>query len=585
MNCALRLTASALLLVGVPRAAAQDPRPAELPDPWLVRARAVSDDLTAEAPSLALHDRALLWARLGEVWWKDDNRRARALMLKAVEEVEAAPEQEEARARARRMAAARALLSVVGTRDRGLGERLSAALTAKPKSAQAADGERGQAAEALAGAALEVLDADPRRAAELGSASFRAGAGSQQSALLMRLHKKDAGLAVSLFREGLAAARASRSAVLWLALAGAAFPHRLYFPPLAGPVFSEELRADTLRVLAENLLRAPASEEDDEQVCAFAWTAASLVEEFGALVPQQAGALRAAINRCQQKMGAGARRHLDEEMSEQKPKTVDDYLRAAADAGDERMRAFQLARAAYVAFSGGDPDRAIEIMEGMNSWQREALSDGRDSTQREALGDVWETGRWNFAYAAALKHFKAGDRQTLRRVLDAVPPKLRAYALIHFLNELAESKPRDFPVELLGEARLLLTKYEGPEAPPPLWLWLVRLHAAYVPADGPRVFNEAVAGINRWGRTRPAGADEKDHEFPAYPWAATNLHVALVEADEPGVTSAAASIENRLMRAWARLGLLKALLEKRQAETTTPAGREKRPAAGRKPAP
>jgi hypothetical protein len=560
MNRASRLGASALLLAGAWPAVAQERRPNELPDPLLVRARAVSDDLTAEAPSLLLHDRALLWARLGEVWWKDDRGRARALMLKAVEEVEAAPEQEEAVARARRLAAARALLSVVGTRDRELSERLSAVLSARRKSAQATDGaERGQNAEALANAALEVLDADPRRAAELGSASFRAGGSSQQSALLLKLHKRDAGLAASLFREGLAAVRASHSSELWLSLAGAAFPHRLYFPPFAGPVFPEEMRADALRVLAENLLRPPASEEDDERVCAFAWTAASLVEEFAPLVPQQAGALRIAINRCQQKMSPDARRHLDGEMSEQKPKTVEEYLRAAAAVGDERLRGFQLARAASVAYSGGDPDRAIEIMEGMSH------------QQRAALGDAWETARWNLAAAAALKHFKAGDRQTVRRVLDAVPPKLRAYALIHFLNDLAESKPRDFPAELLGEVRLLLSRYEGPEAPPYLWLSLVRLYATYLPADGPRVFNEAVAGLNRWGRTRPAGAAEKSHEFPEYPWAATNLHVALVEADEPGVTNAVAAIDDRLMRAWARLGLLKALLEKRQAEPSPPA--------------
>jgi hypothetical protein len=556
MSCAPRLAAATLLLFGVPSAAAQDRRPAELPDPLLVRARAVSDDLTADAPTLALHDRALLRARLGEVWWKDDERRARALMLKAVEEVEAAPQQEESDARARRLAAARSLLTVVGKRDRELGERVSAVLASKPKSTRATDTERSQNAEALASAALEVLDADPRRAAELGSASFRAGGSSQQSALLMRLHKKDAGLAVSLFREGLAAARASHGYDLWGALNGAAFPHRLYFPPFAGPVFPEEIRAETLRALAENLLRAPASEEDDEKVCGFAWTAATLVEEFAALLPQQAGAVRAAINRCQQKMNAGARRDLEDRLSE-RPQTVDDYLRAAADTGDERQRGFHLARAAYVAYSGGDPDRAIEILEGISL------------KQREGLGDGWETGRWNFAAASALKHFKAGDRQTLRRVLDAVPPKLRAYALIHFLNELSESKPRDFPAELLGEARLLLSKYEGPEAPPYLWMSLVRLHAAYLPADGPRVFNEAVAGVNRWGRTRPAGAAEKSHESPDYPWSATNLPVALVEADEPGVTSAVASIDDRLMRAWARLGLLKALLEKRQAEART----------------
>lgn len=573
MNCASRLAASALLLAGLPPVAAQDRRPAELPDPLLVRARAVSDDLNADAPSLLPHDRALLWARLGELWWRDDERRARALWLKAVEEVEAAPEQEEALARARRLAAARALLPVVGRRERSLGERLSAVLAAKPKSAQGTDQERERNAGALANAALEVLDADPRRAAELGSASFRAGGNSGQSTLLMRLHTKDAGLAAALFREGLAAARASHGYDLWLALAGAAFPHRLYFPPFPGPVFPEEMRAETLRALAENLLRAPASEEDDRKVCGFAWTAASLVEEFTALLPQQEGAVRAAISRCRQQMNPDARSHLDGRMDAQKLKTPDDYLREAADAGDERLRAYYLMQAAYIAYSGGDPDRAIEITEGVGLKQREEFS------------EVWETGRWNFAAASLLKHFKAGDRQMLRRVLDAVPPKLRAFALIYFLNELAESKPRDFPTELLGEARLLLAKYEGPEPVPYLWMSLARLHAAYLPADGPRVLSEAVAGANRWSRTRPAGAAEKSHEFPEYPWAGTELPVALVEADEPGVTSAVAAIDDRLMRCWARLGLLKALLEKRQAEPTTPAGRKKSPAAGRKPVP
>lgn len=559
MKCALSLAASALLLASAWPSAAQERRPNELPDPWLVRARAVSDDLTAEAPSLLLHDRALLWARLGEVWWKEDERRARALMLKAVEEVEGAPEQEESLARERRLAAARALLSVVGKRDRELGERLSAALAATLKSARATDREREQNAEALADAALEVLDADPRRAAELGSASLRVGVSYKFGYLLTRLYKKDAGLAVSLFKEGLAAASASRSGDLWRVLASEAFPHRLYWPPPAAPVFPEELRAETLRVLAENLLRPPASEEDDEKVCAFAWTAASLVEEFPAFVPQQAGALRVAINRCQQKTHPEVRRHLDDRMGEQ-PKTVEDYLRAAADAPDERTRGFQLARAAYVAHSGGDPDRAIEILESISL------------NQREGLGDGWEVARWNLAAASALKYFKAGDRQTVRKVLDAVPPKLRAYSLLYFLDQLAESKPRDFPTELLGEARLLLTKYESPEAAPHLWMSLVRHHAAYLPADGPLVLNEAVAAINRWTRTRPKGAGEKSREFPEYPWTGTNLPVALVEADEPGVTSAVANIDDRLMRAWARLGLLKALLEKRRAELPPPAG-------------
>lgn len=572
MNCALRVAASALLFgAGQPRAALAQ-RPQELPDPLLVRARDLSQDLSADAAGLSPHDRALLWARLGEVWWTDERERARALMAKAVEEVEVASESEDKISRARRLAAARALLSVVGARDRNLGERLAAVLASRPKSEEATDNkERGQNAEALADAGLEVLDEDPRRAAELGAASLRAGTSYKLGYLLSRLYKKDAGLAVSLFKEALAAARASRRSDLLRVLAGEAFPNRLYFPPSLTPIFPEEIQVATLSLMAENLLRASASAEEDGEVCSVAWTAVSLVEEFTALLPQQAPAVRVVINRCRQQMDGAAGRHMDGKVDAQKLKTADDYLRAAADAKDERVRNLYLGQAAYVAYSSGEPDRAIEIVEGM------------DSNLREEMKETWEAWRWEFAAASAVKHFKGGDRQTVRKVLDAVPPKLRAAAVLSFLEQLAESNARDFPTEMLGEARALAAKYENPETGFFL-LALARLYAAYVPADGPLVFGEAVAAVNRQWRSRPAGASATSHEWPEYPWAAIALSVPLIEADEPGVTSAAADIEDRLTRARVRLGLLGALLEKRRAGLQAPAVR-KPAAAPRRPAP
>ena len=100
-------------------------------------------------------------------------------------------------------------------------------------------------------------------------------------------------------------------------------------------------------------------------------------------------------------------------------------------------------------------------------------------------------------------------------------------------------------------------------------------------ADGPVVFGEAVAALNRQWRSRPAGLSATSHEFPEYPWAAINLPVPLVEADEPGVAGAAADIEDRLTRARVRLGLLGALLEKRRAELQTPPVRK--PSASAEP--
>src|SRR5919205_4072139 len=129
MNLGARLTATALLLALVPCAPASAQRPGEVPDPRLMRARILSSDTAGDASSLTLPDRALLWARLGEVWWEDDEERARSFISKAVEGVESESELETPKERGRRLAAARALLPLVAPREPELAERLSALLT------------------------------------------------------------------------------------------------------------------------------------------------------------------------------------------------------------------------------------------------------------------------------------------------------------------------------------------------------------------------------------------------------------------------------------------------------------------------
>src|SRR5258705_3482486 len=61
---------------------------------WLVRSQAITEGLVKDASDFMPSARALLCARLGQKWWRDDPEKARAWILKSVELVEAVPNRE-----------------------------------------------------------------------------------------------------------------------------------------------------------------------------------------------------------------------------------------------------------------------------------------------------------------------------------------------------------------------------------------------------------------------------------------------------------------------------------------------------------
>lgn len=61
---------------------------------WLVRSQTITEDLVKDATGFRPSGRALLWARLGQQWWREDPERARAWILKSIEIVEGVPNRE-----------------------------------------------------------------------------------------------------------------------------------------------------------------------------------------------------------------------------------------------------------------------------------------------------------------------------------------------------------------------------------------------------------------------------------------------------------------------------------------------------------
>ncbi len=227
-------------------------------DPWLIRAETLTNSLAKDAADPPSSDRALLWARLGAAWVRDDPDRAHAWMKKAVEEVKIVGDEETAVERRSRLATVRSLMRIVYPRDKQLGSQLLAILEA-PSDAASGDDRRSDA-NGLVDSALIVVESEPERAAKLGSAALRIGLGYRLASLLWQLRKRDSKQSDLLFDQILTVAGATydQEALGWLAQFA-----------FHGQTPADERKARLLGVLAEGLLRLSPAAGNGEKLAAW----------------------------------------------------------------------------------------------------------------------------------------------------------------------------------------------------------------------------------------------------------------------------------------------------------------------------
>ena len=116
---------------------------------WQIRAQNITNDLLKDAADLSSMQRAVLWVKLAQRWWREDPKRARTWVTNAIEVVERVPNKETPEERQERLETARALLTIVTPLDQKLSKQLLAVLA----SDKSTDDERSAAANALIDAA------------------------------------------------------------------------------------------------------------------------------------------------------------------------------------------------------------------------------------------------------------------------------------------------------------------------------------------------------------------------------------------------------------------------------------------------
>lgn len=533
------------------------------PNPWLIRSHTITDEIIADSAALSAFDRAVVWAQLGAAWWKDDRTKARAWMLKAVEAVEALPSRETAIERRNRLDAARTLLSLIANQDEQLAKRLEVVFTSGAEGATEA--ERNSNADALLESALGLLESNPKRAAELGTAALHAGKPTRLILLLWGLRERDDKLADALLSDAIVVAGETSDLNLLASL------RRVVFPELESPGTnkrppSDALRRQLLMVFAAYLERTFRPAEGQSGVCPSLAPAVSVVTplmpQFERLTPQQSRTVRQLLLLCQPAPGSLTDERATHALTDQSTWTVDDWLKAAEQATDLKVKTVYQVRAAQLAVRNKNYERAINLLDSM------------DNDARKFMNGAWEGFRWEWAAQLAADYFKRDDVAGMRLVLTAVPARLRPFAQIAFVDAVSSDKQRQLMLEMLDEARKGLSQSEQADSEKVTWFMsLVRLYAKFPPHDRTlSAFQEAVAALNRANvqerETKESrGIFEREIDSPL---TSSDFPAALLDADEYAVRKAVFNIDSPISRTQTRLGLLKIAIEESHKPNSTP---------------
>jgi hypothetical protein len=526
-----------IILALVPIGLAQTPKTArnEARELWLVRAQSLTTDLLKDGADLSDMQRAVLWGKLAQRWWREDPKRARTWIVNAIEVVEPIPNKESPEERQIRIGTAQVLLAIVTPLDEKLSNRLLTVLTPD----KSAEYEGGGTAFALIDAATRILEDDPKRAAELGAQALRTGRPTNLDPLLYGLRARDPKLADSLFVQALALAKQDRGGMFTNILTYIAFPEQR---GRSGnlPVPPDSLRIQLLQLLMTLVTDRPANGENSN--CgAVAWLA-PLFGEFERLLPQQWPVLRQAINTCQS-VSPEIQQRLKYNSSPQLD-TVESLLRAAEEAKEMEVRTSYKYRAADWAYENKDYERALKILDDLST------------EEREFMAESWRSARWDWAADGAVEHYKNGRFREMNLILDAVPLELQPLAKAAFIHRLPEQTGSETGpiIQILNDAITGLRRSSTPTEEKYNWYFpLIHSTVKYQPAEANAVLKDAIASLNQVKDGRPL--DQPDYFF-GY------MGPPLLELDEFVVKDALASLTLVQTRAQLRLSLLAATMQR-----------------------
>ena len=505
---------------------------------WLERARYWTDAALEDDWRLNEGQRALVHARLAEMWWKTDPKRARAWLDASLQHVNH-PSQNESEEQARqRLEAAKWMSGFAGKMEPNAKDAIMASVLAAVQRLGRKDKDAQQAVLWMQAAALNSIDDDPKASADTLRKLLPYASEMLQEGLLA-LYGRSPELGADLQRHALQQAQSTGDQAMVFELIETSFPRD---PDPQLPKIPADLQQATLALATQMFLHADATGQDPADAC----TLASEFPRLIALVPsQQAAAVQAAVSRCQQAAPSKWTRH-DIAQQQQQLTTPDDYLRAAAAEPDPALRAQLKAQAAF-RLRKDDPDRALTIVEGMTEEEKEAYSivPLRDGILHDSIRTF----------------LKAKDYGGVQRMIDRCGHDARV-ELLAWAAMQSRSVDAGFARALYVEARRELP--DAQTRNPLALMQVLGLAAVFVPGEMADVQREVYSALNHMPAEPPSQKAGGIH-YPAL-WQSfgpTGHPREILDLDDGTLRAAVSTLESPPLRVAVALSLARASITRR----------------------
>ncbi|MGI8812113.1 MAG: hypothetical protein ACR2IH_06245 [Pyrinomonadaceae bacterium] len=436
---------------------------------WVSRAETITDRLVKQTFKSDDLEKAILFSKLGNLWWPSDKAKSKIFFEKSVDTLFFYSSEEIKNNNLAYLQTVRQILKIIASKSPKQTSRLISILSDSEKVLAP---NNGFSADTLMDFALSIVKDDSLRAAELGILSFRLGQPAKFFQLYWELRKIDSRSADRLLRTAMQSAQDSPSAQIASNLKNAVFPE-INFPNAPESVRSSSLqKIEALKFLSDfvfqqqnkfiNKLIGSCANE--------AGIVAPLQGQFASLLPDRLPAVAQSISVC---VSGGSSPSSGEAngTDSAEANTVEGLIKLADNSKDNlERRTYYLFRAVSLANDQKLYRIATEILENM-------------SGEEQAIDrEFWDTLRYTVASGYAFQQLKENDLSGAMKTLDRVPLNTRAFAKIGLALKCApkDTVTREFCVSVIDDAMTDFAKTDKSSSEKyGFWLKAVKIYSDY----------------------------------------------------------------------------------------------------------
>lgn len=447
---------------------------------WLENATVLSTEALEDADAhMPPHRIALLKAQLAALWWKQDEKRARAWLDAGRSAVAHVPKNESEEDAARRLNTAILICTIAQKLDPRLSSQLRDELISQLLSI--VSNAKTEEAKNLLNPVTLRLAYSPSESGETDTSEENAKItrvlmklNTSQALMgmfspLLNIYAHNAKLGNQVLGEVLDSVGSGQLSTEALGnLYSILFPNETAIEP---PKVAADLRQRYLDMVAAIMTQAAAN-GPDEKNCYELSPFAMVLSRYPDDMQQR---MKPAFDACKPFMHEGTKGFVDEGL--RGLNTSDDYQRAAENSTDPAARARLKERAASLLMNK-DPERGLDILNGMS-----------DDEQKHLPTDITTT-REILEGSAASRLLRAKNYAGLQRLIDRSPKP--AETALHIAS-MASSDDLGYAQTLLPEIRKLLD--QEPNASPFFYYTLVRTFSRLSRPEAPAVLRQSIKSV------------------------------------------------------------------------------------------